>query len=87
MSAYHPAYQFGAPPTPVRTLERTWHIGKEAGLAYIYVGNVPGHHYDNTYCPTCDALLIRRRGFDVLSNAVRNGRCPKCGRTIAGVWG
>jgi pyruvate formate lyase activating enzyme len=87
VSAYHPAFQFGAPQTPVRTLERTWQIGKEAGLAHVYVGNGPGHHYDNTHCPECDALLIRRQGFDVLSNAVRGGQCPKCGRPIAGVWG
>ncbi len=86
VTAYYPAYKFNAPPTPIRTLERAWQIGKEAGLHFIYVGNVPGHRYDNTYCPQCDALLIERRGFDVLRNDVRHGRCPRCQKPIAGVW-
>lgn len=86
LSAYFPAYRFTAPPTPVRTLERAWNIAKEAGLEFVYVGNMPGHRYDNTYCPQCSRLLIQRLGFEVLSNAVQNGRCPNCGRVIAGVW-
>jgi pyruvate formate lyase activating enzyme len=86
VSSYYPAYKFSAPPTPVRTLERAWQIGKDAGLAYVYVGNRPGHPYDNTVCPGCKALLIRRQGFDVLLNAVSEGRCARCGREIAGVW-
>ncbi|HET7089843.1 MAG TPA: AmmeMemoRadiSam system radical SAM enzyme [Anaerolineae bacterium] len=87
VTGYYPAYKFTAPPTSIRTLERAWHIGKDAGLEFVYVGNVPGHRFDNTYCPTCDTLLLRRRGFDVLHNAVRRGRCPHCERPIAGVWG
>jgi pyruvate formate lyase activating enzyme len=87
LSAYFPAYRFTAPPTPVRTLERAWGLAKEAGLEFVYVGNLPGHRYDNTCCPQCGALLIRRLGFEVLSNTVRDGRCPKCGRSIEGVWG
>ncbi len=87
VSAYHPAYQFTAPPTPVRTLERAWQIGKDAGLEFVYTGNVPGHRYDNTYCPMCGRLLVRRFGFDVLLNAVRHGQCPQCRRPITGVWG
>ncbi len=86
VTAYYPAYKFNAPPTPIGTLERAWHMGKEAGLHFIYVGNVPGHRYDNTYCPQCDGLLIERRGFDVLRNDVRNGRCPRCQQPVAGVW-
>ncbi len=86
VTAYRPAYRFTAPATPIRTLERAWQIGKEAGLKFIYVGNLPGHRYDNTYCPDCGALLIRRSGFDVLLNVVREGRCPQCGQGVAGVW-
>lgn len=86
VSAYFPAYKFSAPPTPVRTLERAWQIGREAGLEFVYAGNVPGHPYDNTYCPGCNTMLIHRRGFDVLENAIRDGKCPKCGRGISGVW-
>jgi pyruvate formate lyase activating enzyme len=85
-TAYFPAYRFTAPPTPVRTLERAWEIGQEAGLEFVYVGNRPGHRYDDTYCPGCGAPLIRRLGFDVLSDTIRKGRCPGCGRQIAGVW-
>jgi len=86
VSAYYPAYRFAAPPTPVRTLERAWRIGKDAGLEFVYAGNVPGHPYDNTYCPRCETLLIRRLGFDVLVNVIRDGKCPQCGYTIAGIW-
>lgn len=87
VSGYYPAYKFTAPPTSIRTLERAWQIGRDAGLNFVYIGNVPGHEYDNTRCPACNTLLIRRLGFDVLENRVRNGRCPKCGRYVAGVWG
>jgi len=86
VSAYAPAYRFEVPPTPVGTLERAWRIGKEAGLEFVYAGNVPGHPYDNTYCPHCDAVLIQRMGFQVLTNEVHAGHCPQCDYPIAGVW-
>ncbi len=86
VSAYFPAYRFQAPATPVRTLERAWGIGWERGLEFVYAGNVPGHPYDNTYCPVCRTLLIQRMGFDVLVNRVQSGHCPECGREIAGTW-
>jgi len=86
VTGYYPAYRFSALPTPMRTLECAWQIGKEAGLEFVYVGNVPGHRFDNTYCPGCGALLIRRSRFDVLLNTVRDGRCPQCRRQVAGVW-
>ncbi|HSD85383.1 MAG TPA: AmmeMemoRadiSam system radical SAM enzyme [Anaerolineae bacterium] len=86
VSGYYPAYQFTVAPTPLRTLERAWQIGREAGLEFVYLGNVPGHHYDNTYCPHCSTVLIARRGFEVISNKLDQGRCPWCRRSIAGVW-
>lgn len=86
VTAYRPAFHFAAPPTSLAALERAWHIGKDAALEFVYVGNVPSHAYDNTYCPECSAVLIRRLGFDVLANAIAQGCCPKCGRIIAGVW-
>lgn len=86
VTGYYPAYQFTAPPTPRHTLERAWEIGKEVGLEYVYVGNIPGHRYDNTYCPSCHSLLIRRIGFDVRVNVLRDGCCPECSRRVAGVW-
>ncbi len=87
ISRYFPAYRFFEPPTPVRTLERAWDLGREAGLEFVYLGNVPGHAHENTYCPGCDRLLVRRSGFDVLDFTIRDGKCPGCGRAIPGVWG
>jgi pyruvate formate lyase activating enzyme len=86
VSSYHPAYRFTTPPTPRSTLENAWRTGKEVGLEYVYVGNMPGHRYDDTYCPQCDEPLIRRLGFDVLMNALRGSECPRCGRRITGVY-
>lgn len=88
VSGYYPAYRFRAPPTPVTTLERAWAIGRDTGLKYVYIGNVPGHPYDNTYCPECGTLLVARYGFDLGHYAVADGRCPRCGQRIPGVgWG
>lgn len=86
VTGYYPAYRFTAPPTTVRALERAWQVGREAGLAFVYVGNVPDHRFGHTYCPGCEALLVRRSGLDVLMNALRNGHCPACGRPVNGVW-
>ncbi len=87
VTAYRPAYKFDVPATPVSTLERAHRIGKAAGLEYVYTGNVPGHPDDNTYCPHCNSMLIRRFGFDVIQNRLRAGHCPTCGHSISGVWG
>ncbi len=87
VSGYFPAYRFTALPTPAQTLEHAWQIGKEAGLEFVYTGNEPGHRHDNTYCPACGALLIRRMGFEVVEYRLDAGRCPQCGRSIPGVWG
>jgi len=84
VSGYFPAYQFNAPSTPSQTLERAWQIGKEAGLEFVYTGNVPGDPHENTYRPGCGTLLIRRSGFDVVENKLDAGKCPKCGRPLAG---
>jgi len=82
ISRYYPQYHFSNPPTPVKTLEKAFKIGKNEGLNFIYVGNVPGHK-ENTYCPSCGKVLIERFGFDVLSfNLTKNNKCPKCGEKI-----
>ena len=86
ITRYYPAYQFNAPSTPVRTLEHAWQIGKEAGLDFVYMGNVPGDPHDDTYCPGCGDSQILRHGFDVVENKLRAGRCPHCNCAIAGVW-
>lgn len=85
ISGYLPAYRFRTPPTPIRTLERAWSIGRKAGLQYVYLGNVPGHPSEDTRCPQCRAVLIKRRGFDLVQNFVTDGFCPQCGRNILGV--
>jgi pyruvate formate lyase activating enzyme len=87
VSAYYPAYKFTAPRTRLDSLERAWNIGKQAGLEYIYIGNIPGHPHDDTRCPSCNMLLIKRMGFQIVENVVRKGLCPRCGQKISGVWG
>jgi pyruvate formate lyase activating enzyme len=86
VSGYYPAYLFTAPSTPVRTLERAWQLGKKAGLAFVYVGNVLGHRLEHTYCPDCQMLLIERWGLNVSANRLDSGCCSRCERKIPGVW-
>lgn len=89
LSRYLPSYRHDAPPTPVATLDRALEIGRNAGLCYIYVGNVPGHQGEHTLCPDCGTTLVERSLLRALRcNITPDGRCPHCGRTIAGVgWG
>jgi pyruvate formate lyase activating enzyme len=86
VSRYFPAYRFTVPPTPSETLERAWQIGKEAGLEFVYAGNAPGDPHENTYCPACGELVIRRMGFDVVEYKLHAGKCPGCGWSLAGIW-
>ncbi len=84
---FHPDYKLtNLPATPIKTLERAVKIAKEVGLHYVYIGNVPGHPYNNTYCPYCGKLLIRRVGLTVLENHIKDGKCPYCGHKIPGLW-
>ena len=86
ISRFYPAHEMrDLPVTSVSTLRRAEQIGRAAGLRYVYAGNVPGEGGESTYCPGCGALLIERYGFHILNNRVREGRCPDCGCTIAGV--
>lgn len=87
VNGYYPAYHFNALPTPVDTLEHAWNIGKEAGLRFVYVGNIPGHRLQNTACPDCETLLIKRWGLSVTATHLEQGRCSNCGQDISGVWG
>ncbi len=83
LSRFHPDYRMlDRKPTPVQTLERAWRIGKEAGLQYVYIGNVPGHERNSTFCPECGAEVIPRLGFQI--NSLRTA-CPECGHVLAGV--
>lgn len=87
VSAFFPAYRMTeVPPTPPEALDRAVRIGRQAGLRYVYTGNVPDETRESTACPRCGRWLIRRRGFRVLDNALRAGRCPACATAIPGVW-
>ncbi len=87
ISRFFPDYQLtDVPPTPQTSLERAWEIGKSAGLRYVYLGNVPGEEKQNTHCPDCGTLLIRRNIFGVVANRMQAGCCPDCGSAVAGVW-
>jgi len=78
---FHPDYQVTyLPSTPVNTLEKHIEVAKSEGLKHVYIGNVPGHHFENTYCANCGSTLIRRMGFDILEVNLRDDlRCPYCG--------
>jgi pyruvate formate lyase activating enzyme len=85
LSAFHPNYKMlDHTNTSLKTLERAQKIAKEAGLLYVYLGNVPVH--GDTYCPECNTLLIDRTGYRVTQNKLINGACPQCHRAIEGVW-
>ncbi len=85
LSAFHPDYKvLDKPPTSIQTLQKAYKIAKEAGLYYVYLGNVPVKA--DTYCPNCQTLLIDRSGYNVVTNNLIDGQCPKCKREIEGVW-
>lgn len=90
VTAFHPDYRMtDAPPTPPETLIRAAEIGQEAGLKFVYAGNLPGRSgdYENTNCPGCGTRLIERLGFAVLGYHLTDaGTCPSCGLSIPGVW-
>jgi len=81
-TAYYPAHEFRAPPTPVSTLERAHEIAVSEGINFVYIGNVPGHRYESTYCPDCGELLLKRFGLELLESRLKNKSCPRCGREI-----
>lgn len=86
ISRFYPQYKMtSTPPTPVATLERAWHIGRDVGLRYVYVGNVPGHDTESTHCPGCGATVIERYGYHTRIRALRGGKCTQCGTSIVGV--
>lgn len=90
VTAFHPDYKMAdRGRTPIDTLLRAAEIGEEAGLRYVYAGNVPGRtkNWEDTRCPNCQTTLIQRWGFQVTQNRITSeGACPSCGTTIAGIW-
>ncbi|MBE0697065.1 MAG: radical SAM protein, partial [Anaerolineaceae bacterium] len=89
VTAFHADYKVDATNTPSDTLRRAAEIGQEAGLRYVYAGNLPGQvgTYEDTFCPGCGKRLIQRRGYTILDYQITaEGKCPACGASIAGLW-
>lgn len=90
VTSFYPTYKhLSGERTSAAILQRAAEIGQEAGLKYVYAGNLPGRvgSLEDTFCPVCRERLIHRSGFSVLENRISaDGTCPKCGEKIAGVW-
>jgi len=86
-SRFYPLYKLKSlPPTPVSTLERARAVALSAGLEYVYIGNVPGHEGENTFCPKCRKIILQRSGYVVGEVHVKGGKCSYCGKPIPGIW-
>jgi len=86
ISQFYPTYQIiNLPRTPVETLHMAREIGMKTGLHYVYEGNVPGRGNENTYCHQCGELLIERWGYSIIKNTIKDGHCPSCQGSVAGV--
>jgi len=89
VTAFHPEYRMrDTPATPPRTLLRAWQFGREAGLHFIYPGNLPGRVGDteSTLCSGCGAVCVARTGYAVGAVRLADGSCAECGRAIPGIW-
>jgi pyruvate formate lyase activating enzyme len=90
VSGFYPQYKMlDTPPTPPSTLIRAYEIGKEEGLNYVYIGNYDDEDRESTYCPSCGFKVIERHGHlgqHVANHLTTDGKCPRCGESIAGVW-
>jgi pyruvate formate lyase activating enzyme len=85
VSRFFPAHKMlDVPPTPLETLRRAADLGREAGLHHVYVGNAPQLEMEDTLCAGCGRVLIERRGYRVIDRLGPGGRCPGCGRALAG---
>jgi pyruvate formate lyase activating enzyme len=86
VSRFHPDYEMqDRGPTPEKTLRRAYELGREAGLRYVYVGNLPGARLEDTLCTGCGAAVVRRQGFQILERALVDGGCARCGTAIDGI--
>ncbi|MFA7160283.1 MAG: radical SAM protein, partial [Kiritimatiellia bacterium] len=72
--------------TPLETLQRARRLAMEAGLKFVYIGNVPGEEGQHTVCPACKSVLIRRYQYSILENNIAGGLCKSCKAKIPGVW-
>jgi len=86
-SRFHPQYLLkNLPATPKKTLETAHAVSRAEGLEFVYLGNLPGHPAESTYCPGCGQVLIERRGYRIYQNNLKGNSCPKCGREIPGMF-
>jgi pyruvate formate lyase activating enzyme len=86
ISRFHPTYRLtDRPATPLRILQQAGEIGRQAGLHYVYLGNVHSGNGESTQCPQCGMVLMDRRGFQLDGNYITDDRCPQCGMEIYGV--
>lgn len=84
---FFPYHQLASlPSTPVHKLETVREVAFEVGLKYVYIGNVPGHAGENTYCHHCSKIIIKRFGFKVVENSIVGGKCKFCQEPIPGRW-
>jgi len=85
ISRFHPDYKLlHIPSTNPETIRNARKIGRDAGLRYVYAGNLPGDRGENTYCYKCDTLLIERDAFQITRNRIKEGKCPACKAKIDG---
>ena len=86
-SRFHPTYKLdNLSPTPVETLETAVALARDVGMRYVYMGNVRGNDDENTTCPSCGAMLLRRNGYRTTVEQLRDGRCAQCDEAIPGIW-
>jgi pyruvate formate lyase activating enzyme len=86
-SRFYPLYKLDQlPPTPVDLLTKAAEIAAEAGLKYVYTGNIPGNEMADTKCPSCKKVVVKRQGYRVLLNNITGGKCQNCGNKVDGIW-
>lgn len=86
-SRFVPLYKLNQlAPTPVKRLEEARAVALKEGMRYVYIGNVPGHEAEHTYCHGCRKMIIERRGYTIAQMNLKNGRCASCSAVIPGVW-
>jgi len=84
---FTPLYKLtNLPPTPVKTLETAYQVARKAGLKFVYLGNVTPHQWESTYCPKCEKIIIKRNGYVIEENNLKDGKCKYCQTTIPGYW-
>jgi pyruvate formate lyase activating enzyme len=86
ISRFYPQYKMAdLEPTESKSLQQAYDIGRQEGLRYVYVGNIPGNRAESTYCPGCGKILIERSGYNIVRNTIKDASCPHCGTKIPGI--